>query len=224
LIAKGKLICFIGIDGSGKTTLARDVVKYINNTNSSAKYVYGRFQLYLAKPVVLLGNKLLLRKVNINDDYIKYTSKKKILFANNKILSNIYLYFLLLDYLLQLIIKVKIPYFLGNTIICDRYIYDTIVTDFSVDMDLNADNLKHLINMCFIFVPKPSMAFLIDIPEDVAFNRKDDVPSLFYLKDRRAIYNELAKYYDMQILNGNKSREEVLSDCIERLKDEFEFL
>ena len=72
------LICITGIDGSGKTTLAKNLTKYLikNKPDIRIKYVYGRYMLFLLKPIYLLSNKILLRKQDINRNYNKYTKRK----------------------------------------------------------------------------------------------------------------------------------------------------
>ena len=42
IMSKGTLICFIGIDGSGKSTISREVYNFFLAKGSKTKYVYGR--------------------------------------------------------------------------------------------------------------------------------------------------------------------------------------
>lgn len=212
---KISLICFIGIDGSGKTTLAKNITAHLNKGKSNpAIYVYARFKLILSKPVVYIGNKLFLRKSDICENYNEYSNKKKKLFNQYKFTRRIYLNFLFLDYLLQLLFKIKFPMLLGKTVVCDRYVYDTVITDMAVDMNLRMDEVFSLVNRCFLIVPKPSITFLVDVYEETAYNRKDDVPSLEYLTDRRSLYLQLAEHYGMIVLDGNNTSEEVTKSCL----------
>ena len=220
---KGQLICFTGIDGSGKTTLAKKVSNLLIKKKLPAKYVYGRFELVLSKFMVIIANKIFLKNYSATKDYNEYTDKKKDLFKKNNTLLIIYLGILMFDYLFQLFVKIKIPMLFGKTVICDRYVYDTGITDISVDMNFSKNEVISLIDKCFLFVPKPNITFLVDVSENVAFARKDDISSVDYLKDRRNTYLDLADYYEMKILDGNFESEKVFSDCTECLKNELNF-
>lgn len=216
------LICFTGIDGSGKTTIAKRLTESLKEKDLPVVYVYGRLKLFLTKPLTFIGNKLFLRDHNITKNYVEYSGKKKNLFSKHKFIQKIYLYIILIDYLLQLLIKIKIPLMSGKVIVCDRYIYDTIVTDVAVDMNFSKKQVFSLLDKCFLLIPKPNMTFLVDVHEDVAYSRKDDVADVKYLKDRRSIYLQVARYYNMAIIDGNNKPDEVFAECVERLENEFD--
>ncbi|MGD0170568.1 MAG: hypothetical protein ABSB81_00345 [Halobacteriota archaeon] len=183
-----------------------------------AVYVYARMQLFLAKPVVRVANRLLL-KTHSTLEYSASTNEKKRLFAGHTVLRKIYQSLFLFDYLIQLLIKVRIPMLRRKFVVCDRYIYDTLITDFAVDMDFTIDQLDSLLGACFTVIPRPNVDFLIDVAEEVAFERKNDHPSIEYLKHRRGIYQEIATKYNMHVLNGNDEASKVLSDSIDVLRD-----
>ena len=107
---------------------------------------------------------------------------------------------------------------LGRTVICDRYVYDTVMNDIPrVDDDF--EHLKRLIEKCFRIAPEPDLIFLIDLPEEIAYQRKDDTPSISYLEERREMYLDIGKKYGMIILDGNKDlaelKEQVQKEVVE---------
>jgi dTMP kinase len=209
-----KLICFVGIDGSGKTTLANYLVNALEQNEIQCECVYGRLQPCLLKPFIFLGNKLFLKNADMFEDYKHYSDQKSRSIKKHPILSKLYSYALLLDYSFQILIRVRIPYMLGKTIICDRYVYDTIITDLSVDMNYSKSKMIGLIQRLFYLAPKPDLAFLIDLPEEIAFKRKNDTPSLDYLKERRQIYLDIGMEENMIILDGSADLV-VLSELVE---------
>jgi dTMP kinase len=218
---KGMLICFTGIDGSGKTTVAKKLTTYLKEKNLPVLYMYGRLKLFLTKPLMLIGNKMFLREHNITENYVKYSGKKKNLFSKHKFIQKIYLYTILIDYLLQLLIKIKIPLMSGKVIVCDRYIYDTVITDIAVDMNFSKKQVISLLDKCFLLIPNPDLTFLVDVNEEVAYSRKDDVPDERYLKDRRSFYIQVARYYNnMTIINGSDKPGVVFAECVRRLENE----
>ena len=62
-----------------------------------------------------------------------------------------------------------------------------------------------MLNKLQRWLPEPNLVFLADVPEEIAYQRKDDVPSIEYLKERRQRYLRIQKEYDMVRLDGCKS-------------------
>jgi dTMP kinase len=107
----------------------------------------------------------------------------------------------LLDYYLQVLVKIKLRSRPGRLVICDRYVPDFLV-DLGVNFGYGEEEIPRFFKTRLLSLfPKPDLIFLLDIPEDVAFKRKDDV-SLSYLRDRRALYLSFGKLQGMEILNG----------------------
>ena len=208
---KNNFICFIGIDGSGKTTLAKTLAKMMEENGITSKYVWNRFELsIMLRPFLIIGRTLFLHGKDMFDDYAEYSDSKKRLFKN-RFLSTVYQYVVLLDYSLQIFLKIKVPLIFGKNIICDRYIYDTIV-DLKVDLHYHDTKIKNILKILFHLLPKPDLLFLIDVPEDIAYQRKDDTPSIEYLRERRNVYLNIGKGYDAVILDGTKKLEKLQSE------------
>lgn len=205
---KGKFICIIGIDGSGKTTQAKKLQMNLQNRGFKCKYVYGRIIPLFPRPFMFLGRKIFLKNSSIYTDFNNYSSKKKELF-NNKFLSKAYQSFILFDYLIQVFVKIKIPLLLGFTLVSDRYAYDTIITDLSVDLNYTDETLKSMLSNLFKVIPSPDIVFLIDVPEEIAFSRKDDVPDINYLRERRSTYLKVANWCNMIVVDGSKTLSEI---------------
>jgi dTMP kinase len=108
---------------------------------------------------------------------------------------------MLIDYFQQTFFRVTIPLCRGKTIICDRYIYD-IVIDIACDLEYPIEKMTDLLAYSFKYIMKPDITFLIDIPESIAFNRKDDTPSIAHLLERRKHYKGLANNNKMYVLDG----------------------
>ncbi len=207
-MTKGKLICIIGIDGSGKTTQARQLVHTLSGRGIACKYRYGRIIPLLPRPFMYLGQKVFLRNSDSFKDFRAHTAKKRRLFSNPSI-SYMYQSVFLLDYLIQAVIKIRIPLLLGNNIVSDRYVYDTVITDLAVDLGYSEEKISLLIRHLLTLLPKPDIAIYIDTPEQIALSRKSDVPSVEYLIDRRARYSLVANSWGMEIVDGAESIEEV---------------
>jgi len=214
--AKVKLICFTGMDGAGKTTLARFLAAEMKRKGVKCNYVYGRYKPFLARPALEIGKFLFLHGRNIRE-YEDYSSAKRDAVRRFSLVSSVYQKYLLFDYSLQLLAKIVLPKRLGRTVVCDRYVYDTVMNDIPRE-EAEADfcHLRSLIENCFRIAPEPDLVFLIDLPEETAFQRKEDTPSLSYLKERRKVYLEIGKEYKMKRLDGSKD----LAELKERVREE----
>jgi dTMP kinase len=224
-VKQGNFICIIGIDGSGKTTQAKKLQENLSNLGFDCRYVYGRIIPIFPRPFMFLGRKIFLRNSNIYTDFDQYSVKKKRVFSNT-LLSALYQNFLLADYLIQVIIKIQLPLILGKTLVSDRYVYDTIITDLSIDLDYSDEKIKSMISNLLKLIPVPDVSFLIDVPEEVAFNRKNDVPDIAYLKERRSNYLKVGKWFNMIVIDGSKNIIEVessiLCEALNHIKEELE--
>lgn len=205
------------MDGTGKTTLSKDLVEVLNKRGVKCKYVYGRLNPVILKFFILIGNRLFIRERGISKNYSDYSNTKRRAIEKHSFLSRVYQRILLFDYIPQILFKVKLPLFIGKSIVCDRYIYDTVITDLSVDMNYSTDKIITVLNNLLRFFPEPDITFLIDVPEEIAYNRKDDTPSISYLKERRWIYLDIGKEYGMVILDGTKKLEELQCEIEERM-------
>lgn len=204
---KGFLICFTGIDGTGKTTLAKLLVNSIKKQGVKCVYTYGRSEDRIAMPFFMLGKFLFLKGKDIKR-YDEYSNAKKEAIGKHPVLSILYQNILFFDYFFQILIKIISPMMLGKIVVCDRYVYDTVINDIPRS-DNSMDKIRLLLGKCFHIAPKPDIAFLIDVPEEIAYQRKNDTPSIGYLRERRKIYLEIGKEYGMVILDGTKNLEEL---------------
>ena len=177
--SKGKLICFIGVDGSGKTTISKEVAKILRERGIKCKHTYGRLQPFILRPLTVIARKLIIRKAG--KDYKAYKKEKKEAVKKMRILGKLYTMILLVDYYLQLFIRIRLPLLFGKVVICDRYVYDTVINDIPLESE-DIDTIEKWINRIFNFAPKPDIVFLIDVPEEISMMRKKDIPSIEYIR------------------------------------------
>jgi dTMP kinase len=196
---KGVLVCFVGIDGSGKSTLAKALATIMEQQGIERRYVWGGFNdsFTIFRPVVAAAKGSVFRGSRHMEE-----SRTKGMVVKSPVLSTIYQYLVLTDYIFQSSIRVGLPLALGRNVICDRYIYDLIVA-VGVLLDYSVDRTMALLDRCLAVLPKPDLVFLVDLPEELAFQRKDDVVSLDFLSVRRDLYLQIARQHGMTILDGS---------------------
>jgi len=202
---KGYLICFTGIDGTGKTTLAKSLEKSIKNSGISCKYIWGGwrgFESFLFKPIA----SIIRRKRNSGNKPIStYSLENNFLFD----------YIAWLDYSLRIFPSLSLAIRMYDLVILDRYVYDVAI-NFSVDS--KKDSKKLLKNFFRIF-PEPDVTFLIDVPEEVAYKRKDDISSFEHLSIQRRYYLKLLKdNVNVRVLDGNRGKEKLMYIVIKEVK------
>lgn len=215
-------MCFVGMDGSGKTTQAKALADAMRRAGIRTKYVQNRFEPRITNPFICLTKALFFRGKDSFQNYAEYSYTKKRLFRN-PLISTAYTSFSLIDYFFQNLIRNRIPLMCRNSIVCDRYVHDTVV-DLAVDHDYSHRKRKTMLKKFLFLAPKPDMMFLIDLPEEIACQRKADIPSIDYLKERRKIYLDMAKEYGMVILDGTKDAtclENSIEDSIKSLIGDF---
>lgn len=205
----GMLICFVGMDGTGKTTQAKRLVAALQAKGIKSRYGWNGYEQFLTWPLIALGQALFLQKKDAFKDYAGYSQTKRGLFKNG-FLSWAYELLVLLDYLAQTMVKVVIPLMLGRTVVSDRYIYDLVV-NLAVDLDYPEAKIWSIVDKLSFLLPKPDLIFFLDNPEQVSYGRKSDIPSIAHLTNRRRIYLDMARKAGATVLDGSRGLEEVES-------------
>jgi thymidylate kinase len=210
---KGIFICFTGIDGSGKTTLTKSLEESLNDSGLSCKYSWcgwRRFETPLFKPIATLVKKFSKNKRRMDDKPASPPMHNSLLF-----------YAAWLDYVLRVFPSLLISLYKYDVVIVDRYIYD-IVVGFSVNTGSNKKRKMNRILKSFSLFPKPNIVFFIDVPPELAYARKDDIPSVDYLSQQKTIYLELLKKYKNKtvILDGTKSKKELVNTIFETVMEQ----
>jgi thymidylate kinase len=116
-------------------------------------------------------------------------------------LSALYQYLAVTDYTIRAVFTIRLPLLFGKQVISDRYVYD-LITSVGVVLDYPTDKTLALLRRCLVFLPKPDLVFLVDLPETVAYRRKDDIVSPEFLSVRREIYLQMAQQEGMTMLDG----------------------
>ena len=210
---QARFICFIGIDGSGKTTLARRVA---GELNGDFHYVHNLIEArFLALPL-WAARSLLAGGKSRRSDHAGFSKRKRTIFSRAPFLYAIYTLVALLDYLPQMAMKVVVPLRRGEGIVSDRYVFDTAI-NMVMNRGYEISRLLRTIRSFLSVLPVPDITFLVDVPEEVAFSRKDDVPDIAYLREKRPIYIELAKRLGMPVLDGTKPVGALLDEVMERI-------
>ncbi len=201
------LICLTGMDGTGKTTQARRLVSTLRARGIRSKYVWNTYQPVLMKPLIVLGQALFFRNRDPFRDYAGY-SHRKLGLLRNRLLAWSYERLVLLDYWVQNLAQVRVPLLAGNTVVSDRYVHDAIV-NLTVDLGYSPEKTRSKLDEALRTVPRPDLIFFLDAPEEVSFRRKNDIPAVAHLKNRRDLYLEMARVSGAILIDGSRGLDDV---------------
>ena len=197
---RGQLFVIIGPDGSGKTTLARTVATRLRKDSLDIDYVWCRFESrYLASFLRLIS-----RIRNYEGDLDQASSRRE---RDKKRLMQyslsrwIFTLFVLLSYMIEIHSKIVRPLRSGRCVISDRYVHDTAV-DLWIDFGSDRADIARLIAILQSIAPKPTLLFLMDVPEVISMKRKNDIPSLAFIAERRKGYLVLSESVNGLMLDG----------------------
>jgi glycosyltransferase involved in cell wall biosynthesis len=206
-----QLINIIGIDGAGKTTLAKGLAEQLAKKDPKVEYRYCQYFAKLLYPVKLIARLFVMRKTDEFKDYKTYNYTKKSTSSRHPLLAGIYAGIWLFDYLLQSFFKITLPVLRGKRLIIDRYIFD-IAVNLSLTTNRKVEFAEKIIKWFFVLSPVPDRVIFIDLPEEIAFARKDDIQDIEYLKERRERYLYLAQIFGFEIVDGTRNPSELLGD------------
>jgi thymidylate kinase len=221
------LICFNGIDGSGKSLQAHRLIEQLQAAGYPAVYVWSGGTAPLTRPVARAGKALLRRRKQTaaTDDlptagpatsgtlepstpYRSYLSFTQGIFKK-RLVRTAWLHLSLLEHMAEIWTKV-VPHLLnGRIVVCDRYIYDRLV-NIAVLCNTGPEELTRQLRFArWYWVPQPGKWFFIDVPAEVAFSRKDDVPDVLFLQRRVPLYRAIADAFKLQRLDGTAAPDEI---------------
>lgn len=182
---KSIIICFLGMDGSGKSTLSSFLVSELKKSNYIVIYHW-----WLEGESSILRRTL--RKIfRLTLLYSKQpeTVTKHIPNKGKKILfSWFFPRIVLTDYLVFGFFRVTIHSKIGmkKVFVFDRYYPDTICS-LKKEFGLDINNML-LIRLYPFLLPEPDLIFLIDVPPELALQRKKE--EIQTIENARIIWND----------------------------------
>ncbi len=123
---------------------------------------------------------------------------------------------LLVFHLAQIAFAVRRPVGRGQMVICDRYIFDTMV-DLQQELNFPMSRIRSILGASWI--PQPDWKFLLDLDEEAAFSRKADTASIKYLQKRRALYLDVASEYGLAVVAAGQPVETVTRYVIAQIEE-----
>lgn len=187
------LICFTGVDGSGKTSHAKRLLEFLQEKGYSGNYTWAG-----SRPVFLylfLGATRVLGywKTVKKGDWMDPLEKAPLEIRER--LGALYRLLLYVDFEITTSLKIRIPLYSGKIVICDRYVYDLI-------MELMLSNLytSKYGKLLLRTTPCPRKVFFADAQLDIIIQRRPDSNRQRVLA-KRNVYRKLAQALGFRIIN-----------------------
>lgn len=211
---KNNIINVVGIDGSGKSTLGEHLTQTLSREGLRCRFIYCQYFAKLLYPVKRLAKATVMKDTDEFADYKKYITKKTGFSRKHKVFGTMYAVLWLIDYSIQVLCKVNNVVGRYDITIIDRYLFD-IVVNICILAGWPIEQANKLLRLLFRFHPEPDVIIFIDVSEEIAFSRKDDIQSIYYLRERRELYLLLARHWNFFIIDGTKKKEEMLNEATE---------
>ncbi len=186
----------------------------MNSNNAQVKLIWFRWPILFSYPFLAFCRLLGYTKwVTLEKNNLRVPVHS---FYLNRVLANLWGWFFVTDAVLHVFFRIIVPLKKGTIILCDRYIPDLIV-DLICDTGDNDFLRKMPSRLLLSSIPRNSKLILIDVDEQTALSRKNDIPNITYLTKRRRLYLMLANILGMPILDGKKTITEVQKDLMQLL-------
>lgn len=202
---KRNIICFIGIDGAGKSSIICELKNKLENSHLKVDNIYFGWKPFL--PTTKIISKILKKR-----DY-KITNK-----MNNKInesqnfslTQEIMLTYYLIEYLSRYLYQLKITS-KGNIALVDRYFYDMYA-------HYHYANQSRIFPILLKIMPKPNLTILLDVDVEIAKQRKPEM-DFALLKEHYNRYQDLSKIINVKIVKTNQDIENSVKEVMGLIKN-----
>ena len=203
------VICFTGMDGTGKTSQTTKIVKTLKTMGIPCQYSWCNWLPRVSFPFMVLI-------------YLVTGGYRRKDYHKSKILRKIWNYIVICDFLFIYLFRIKRYLFVGKNVVCDRYVYD-MIADLMYDGIYSEKASKILLKL----VLKPDLVFMFDVPEEVSDLRKDDTKdsvnikdsddAIDYLRVHRESYLKIAESSGIPIIDTTKDFERLQTEIYKQV-------
>ncbi|OQA48004.1 MAG: Thymidylate kinase [Firmicutes bacterium ADurb.Bin300] len=219
---KNPIICFMGLDGSGKSTSIDYAYEQLKKRGIKVEIVRAAYVVQVMSLFIKLGKKIILREESdpFKGDYKAYLenmrkqSQKGWTYEIFSALTKI-------EFDLQIFFRIKLKHLRGTVLLVDRYIYDNAVT-YAANLGLGKEYIEETISKKWKRAPKPDVIIYIKTPVEVCLSRKNDIPDPLYLQIREPLYLETAKMYGAVTISGEGDKQKMLDEVMKTIDALFE--
>ncbi len=209
---------------------AKLLIERLRQAGYPASYAWTGGRAYVSRPLIWavkrllkapkLGRKPAASTSAASDtpsNYRSYLSSTQRLFKRPW-LRKIWTHISLAEHMAEILVVVLPKLMRGQIVVCDRYIYDSLI-GIGVLSGASPVDLPRLLRLPPLYrVPKPDAWFFIDLPAQVAFDRRTDVVDVEFLERRIPLYQTAATTLGMSVVDGTGTPEEIAAQIWQRVE------
>ena len=192
MVQKGSFVVIEGLDGSGKTTQAKLLVKKMQKSHQP---------MFTAEPSHGKIGRLIRNQI-LYSETRSPTTLEALLFAADRI-----------DHIQKEVLPALEK---GHLVICDRYLYSSLAYQGSAGLNLN------WIQEINAHALKPDLAIFIDVDPEVVLSRlkrkKSIMENLPTQRKVREIYLKFVENGELKLIDGDKPKTKVAQEVFEVVK------
>ena len=198
---KARIICFTGMDGTGKTTGAKWLYRELADNGTKVRYL-----------ALLAGNSVLRKTLSKITQWVRNRTHKKDSYAPSAggILRLWWLFCLIDAYITYAVLRVAS---LGRLYIVDRYFYDEI----AIMACIGVISIKRAMRIVRL-MPRPDILFLFQASAETGYERKPEHPFYFFVK-QKDFYRQMEAVLKPIVINTDVLKHD---DVTRLLKKEME--
>jgi thymidylate kinase len=183
------LVTFSGVDGCGKTTQARALQSAFETCLLRADYTWSRggsagwiasLSRWIKRSTGAVQPQTAEGKVETRQEQLRSRWKR-----------GVWSWLTASELLLQYTWRVTLPLMRGSVVICDRYVDDSLA-DWSAYFGEAAVERRLAARVLLALTPRPSRAYWLDVPAEVAQSRSPDGLPAHFLDAQAATYRRWA--------------------------------
>lgn len=204
-----RIIYVLGTDGAGKTTQATRLAAELRAGGCRATYLYCQHRPFFLWLLKLPARLLFMRKTDQFRNYDDYKARKDAVAGKRPWLTRLYALLWYFDVWMQTWPRMLWARTTSDVILLDRYYLDWVVNLGVLQHNDLAGMLRDA-RALERALPRADQHLFLDVSEEVAFARKDDIQSVRYLRERKERYLRLAPVYGFSVVNADEAADTVL--------------
>jgi dTMP kinase len=192
-----KVICFSGIDGSGKSTHAHMLFRELCAKGIDCRYRWLRHPRFLSLIPEALRS---LMKLAGDTGSSSSQKKRETPFHSNQAIVDLWFLLQLTDAYLVMLKNVYLQTLLGRTLVLDRCPIDTLI-DIAVSLKKERFIFGAVGKSFLRLIPNNSLVLVFDTEIETALFRKNQTDDVDLLSRKRVLYRSLSKMYRWNLIS-----------------------
>jgi len=201
----GMLICFSGVDGSGKTGHAHALQQAFAGCHIRTSYVWSRAGS--ARWLHRLGQvarRLAGQSARQAPESEAGKWERRRATFGNPMVRRAWSWLVAVDLAARYMWRVWLPLRRGRVVLCDRYVYDAWVEWAAYFGSGGGIRRAWAARWLRWITPRPDRTYLLDIPAELAASRSSSAPSLAMLQEEVTLYRQLAACFGAIIKDAQR--------------------